>query len=158
MVQFIYIEFYLNIINICKDHNGSRMIQKKFQDSDEKEKNHMIQILKPHIYEISKDVFGNYVIQKILENKERCSLIIEQLNENINELSFHVYGCRVIQKAIEVLPIEEIIKIFDHVKHNLLKFIEDQNGNHVLQKLIERISDKQKLHIINLLKDKVFQN
>ena len=50
------------------------------------------------------DVFGNYVIQKLLEfgtTSQRATLI-HQLIGHMVELSMHMYGCRVVQKAIEL--------------------------------------------------------
>ncbi len=49
-------------------------------------------------------MFGNYVIQKILEygTKEQKKHISTILLGRVKELSLDMYGCRVIQKAIEV--------------------------------------------------------
>jgi len=52
-----------------------------------------------------KDVFGNYVIQKILEKgapKHKRELF-EKIKGNVANLSLHTYGCRVVQKALEEL-------------------------------------------------------
>jgi hypothetical protein len=156
MVLIPYIEFYVNLLEYCRDHSGSRMVQKRFEESNDEEKYVMIEILNPHIYQLAKDVFGNYVIQKILENQEGRSVIIHQLEGFIYELSLHMYGCRVIQKAIELADNKDNIKIYNEVQHGLIKFIDDQNGNHVLQRLIERLSHDYKRRIVCGLMDKVY--
>lgn len=54
---------------------------------------------------LAKDVFGNYVIQKIFDNNidnDKITRIMKSLEGHIQELTLHMYGCRVIQKAIEV--------------------------------------------------------
>ena len=48
-----------------------------------------------------------------------------------------MYGCRVIQKAVETLPNEFQLQIARELEGNVVKCIEDQNGNHVIQKCIE---------------------
>ena len=49
-----------------------------------------------------------------------------------------MYGCRVVQKVIDIVPDEKISEIADELSVNYSKCIEDQNGNHVIQKLIEK--------------------
>lgn len=95
-----------NLIEYCKDHSGSRMIQKRYETGTEDERNQIFDKIFPQILSLSKDVFGNYVIQKILDNntqdQEKNNKIMKSLEGSIQELTLHMYGCRVIQKAIEV--------------------------------------------------------
>jgi hypothetical protein len=157
MVSIFNLEFYVNLVEYCRDHSGSRMVQKRFEESSDEEKYVIIEIITPHIYQLSKDVFGNYVIQKLLDHQEGRYIIIHQLEGFIYELSLHMYGCRVIQKAIELADNRENIKIYNEIQHGLIKFIEDQNGNHVLQRLIERLPNDYKRKIIRALKEKVWK-
>jgi pumilio RNA-binding family len=95
-----------NLIEYCKDHSGSRLIQKRYESGTDDEKNQIFDKISTNILSLAKDVFGNYVIQKILDNntvdQEKNSKIMTALEGNIQELTLHMYGCRVIQKAIEV--------------------------------------------------------
>jgi len=62
------------------------------------------EVLEEH-QKLMKDVFGNYVIQKMFEYgnaSQRQSLFLE-LKGKVYNLSQDQYGCRVIQKALEVL-------------------------------------------------------
>jgi pumilio RNA-binding family len=93
------------------------------------------------------DVFGNYVVQKLLEfgtplmkNQLRETLEGEMLN-----LSLQMYGCRVVQKALETLDEDHLPKLLTEFHHNVLSCIHDQNGNHVIQKCIEVMSMKAKI-------------
>jgi len=96
-----------HLIEYCKDHSGSRLIQKKYECGTDEEKTQIFDKIFPHTLNLAKDVFGNYVIQKILDNntldQEKNSQIMESLEGHIHELTLHMYGCRVIQKAIEVI-------------------------------------------------------
>ncbi len=107
-ILFLNVDLLNNLIDYCKDHSGSRQIQKKYESGTEEEKNQIFDKISSNILSLAKDVFGNYVIQKILENhidKEKNSKIMTSLEGSIQELTLHMYGCRVIQKAIEVKSI-----------------------------------------------------
>jgi hypothetical protein len=95
-----------HLLEYCRDHSGSRLIQKKYESGSDEEKNQIFEKLFPHTLNLAKDVFGNYVIQKILDNNknepEKNNRIMSSLEGYIHELTLHMYGCRVIQKAIEV--------------------------------------------------------
>ena len=59
-----------------------------------------------------------------------------------------MYGCRVVQKLIDVIPENYIKEISQELSQDYLRCIEDQNANHVVQKLIEKLGqnvDKEKL-------------
>jgi hypothetical protein len=99
---------------------------------------------KLEILNLSKDVTGNYAIQKVLNNKkfEEINFIIESLKNNIYELTLNLYGCRCVQELISVLNIQNMDIITSELKPYYDRCIEDKNGNHVIQKLIEKVSQK----------------
>lgn len=55
-----------------------------------------------------RDVFGNFVVQMILEYGEQQSIdtLFSCIIHQVPDLSVDKYGCRVIQKAIETLKEE----------------------------------------------------
>lgn len=109
----------MRLIDNCRDQNGSRLIQQHFEKADPAEREQMFQQILPHAFSLMTDVFGNYVIQKILElgNDEQKAAIHETMEGRILELCQNTYGCRVVQRALEV-------KIFFRKEHNFL--IQDQ--------------------------------
>jgi uncharacterized membrane-anchored protein YjiN (DUF445 family) len=52
-----------------------------------------------------KDVFGNYVIQKMFDygNSNQRQQLFYELKGKVFNLASDQYGCRVVQKALEVL-------------------------------------------------------
>ncbi len=50
------------------------------------------------------DVFGNYVIQRILERRQEgeVSLLLKLMQGHVSDLAFNMYGCRVVQAILEV--------------------------------------------------------
>ena len=101
----------------------------------------MINKIKLQILSYSKDVAGNYAIQKMLNNQKpsEVNFIIESLKNKIYELTLNLYGCRVVQELISILNIDKISIITSELKPFYEKCIEDKNGNHVIQKLIEKL-------------------
>ncbi|MCQ2820300.1 MAG: hypothetical protein MJ252_23790 [archaeon] len=128
-------------VELSKDHSGSRLVQKKYEEGTEEIREQIFAKFKPEILTLSKDIFGNYAIQKVLEfkNQERNNFIMESLKGKIYDLSLHMYGCRVIQQLISVIDESYIPQITFELKDHFAKCIEDQNGNHVIQKLIDRL-------------------
>ena len=89
---------------LSKDHSGSRLVQRKYEEGNEEIRNKIFEKFKPE-----------------------------------NELSLHMYGCRVMQQLISVIDEKYLPQITLELKDHFEKCIEDQNGNHVIQKLIERL-------------------
>jgi pumilio RNA-binding family len=58
----------------------------------------------PHLNLLMQDLFGNYVLQKILDKgcQSQRAAIIDQVIGNVVALIKSKYGCRVIQKAFEL--------------------------------------------------------
>lgn len=57
-------------------------------------------------HKLMKDVFGNYVVQKMFEfgSLNQRKQLFKDLQGRMLNLSCDQYGCRVVQKALEVLP------------------------------------------------------
>jgi pumilio RNA-binding family len=145
------------VVEYSKDHSGSRLIQKKYQEVNNETRDKIFERLKPEILNLTKDVFGNYVIQKVLQTKDsdKNKYIMESLKGNIYELSTHMYGCRVIQTLLEEIEDEYIPIITSELKDHFNKCIEDQNGNHVVQKLIERLPKGENSSIYNVVLENI---
>ena len=90
------------------------------------------------------DVFGNYVLQKLLEygNPDQCESLAVLLSGQAVQLSMQMYGCRVVQKALEYVGTQRLIAIVSEFESPpvLLRCVHDSNGNHVIQKCIEIVS------------------
>ena len=103
----------------------------------------MVNKYKNDILNLSKDVTGNYAVQKVLNNKNipEVNFIIESLKNNIYELTLNLYGCRCVQELISILNAENMNIITNELKPFYEKCILDKNGNHVIQKLIEKANE-----------------
>lgn len=128
--------------SVCKDQEGSRFIQ-GFMDSWNTDQISLFfdQIVDSS-FELSTNLFGNYVVQKIIPllKEEQIFSLILQFFGHICELSLHVYGCRVVQKLIDNLT--DIKSIVAELESHIGELIESPNGNHVIQRCIDKDIDK----------------
>lgn len=95
-------------------------------------------------------------MQKYLEvgTDRQKEYIYELTKKEFLFICLHSYGCRVIQKVVEFAAERqnvqlEVMKIIDQ---NILQVIMNQNGNHIIQKLLEVFSleSTEKLSIVIL--------
>eukprot|EP00977_Amphora_coffeiformis_P001406 scaffold287_cov173-Amphora_coffeaeformis.AAC.20 len=135
-----------HIVEFCQDQNGSRFIQQRLEMGDLVEQAIVIREVLPAIRRLRNDVFGNYVVQKLLDfgTPEVRADIRDTLEGEMMQLSLQMYGCRVVQKALETITEEDLSRLLHEFHHNVLSCIYDQNGNHVIQKCIEVMSSRAK--------------
>lgn len=62
-----------------------------------------------------------------------------------------MYGCRVVQKALEVCDMDQKKVMALEIKDYFMKLVQDQNGNHVIQKIIEHMGKEEDIvkYLIN---------
>lgn len=81
-------------MEFCQDQNGSRFIQQRLEIGDLKEKQIVMNEALPDIRHLRNDVFGNYVVQKLLEfgTPEMRADIRDTLTGEMLALSLQMYG------------------------------------------------------------------
>ncbi len=93
------------VLRVCKDQNGSRVIQQQMDIAPKEEVESLFDDLTPaQKQELVVDTFGNYVVQKFLDlvGVEAQDKILCVLRGNMVAQSCDQYGCRVVQKALQV--------------------------------------------------------
>ncbi|XBW36040.1 hypothetical protein QEN19_001615 [Hanseniaspora menglaensis] len=144
-------------LEFCKDQVGSRFIQDVLPNTDEKILLSFYNEIDQHVFELMMDVFGNYVIQKLLEissNEIIIDKIMSHVKGNVLTLTKSQYGCRIIQKALSYVPLNHKLSIIKELnKNSVVDCINDQNGNHVIQKAIENIPIEKVKFIIDQLQN-----
>ncbi|KAM0679616.1 hypothetical protein GINT2_002247 [Glugoides intestinalis] len=129
-------------VSICKDQEGSRYIQGLIDSWNDDQITYFFEQIVTFAFELSTNLFGNYVIQKIIPRLKENHIftLLIQFFGHICELSLHVYGCRVVQKLIDHL--KDIKSIVAELESNIAELIASPNGNHVIQKCIDKDIDK----------------
>ena len=133
-----------HVVEFCQDQNGSRFIQQRLEMGNVAEQLLVMQEVLPAIRRLRNDVFGNYVVQKLLDfgTPTMKAEIRDTLEGEMLQLSLQMYGCRVVQKALEALDEDDLPRLLREFHHNVLSFIHDQNGNHVIQKCVEVLNHR----------------
>jgi hypothetical protein len=140
------------IYALCKDQHGCRYLQKKLEDRNP-DQVHMIWLeTNQHVIELMTDPFGNYLCQKLLEycNDEERTVLIENASHELVRIALNQHGTRALQKMIEFINTETQINIIIRALQNrVVELIQDLNGNHVIQKCLNRLTAQQSQFIFD---------
>ncbi|CAD8078678.1 unnamed protein product [Paramecium sonneborni] len=129
----------------------SRKLQKMLESGTLEQKELISQKLERISPQIEKDVFGNYVVQKIFEctNQKLQLRMFNKLKSHFYDLSKNNFGCRVMQKLIEYTYNREDLQliVLQQLQSNMRSLIYDLNGNYVIFKMLETY-DKLKMEFL----------
>jgi mRNA-binding protein PUF3 len=166
-------DIYNHVVEFSGDQAGSRFIQNEIAQANSEEKQRVFSEIIVDARQLMTDVFGNYVIQKFFEfgDQTQKRLLANTMKGHISELSTNTYGCRVVQKvrlnctysctqsnnqqALEHVLTEQQIELIRELQKEVLYCVKNANGNHVIQKAIERIPAKHIQFIMDSFKGNV---
>lgn len=97
------------------------------------------------------DPFGNYLCQKLLEysTDEQRNLICEAVAQDLVQISLNMHGTRAVQKMIDFLSNQrqtdtrydaQVHTIIMALSMHVVTLIKDLNGNHVVQKCLNKLA------------------
>jgi hypothetical protein len=131
------------IYSLCKDQHGCRYLQKQLENRIP-EQIHMIWLeTNQHVVELMTDPFGNYLCQKLLEycNDDERTVLIQNAASDMVRIALNQHGTRALQKMIEhVTTPVQINLIVEALRNQVVELIQDLNGNHVIQKCLNKLS------------------
>ncbi|KAI9209767.1 armadillo-type protein [Polychytrium aggregatum] len=149
----VNLEDYIgNIYSLCKDQYGCRFLQKKLEENSEQYLNIVFHEVIPHIVELMTDPFGNYLCQRLLEhcNEEHRNIFVKSVSPELISISLNMHGTRAVQKMIESCTNPHQIRlIVMALNMNVVTLVKDLNGNHVIQKCLNRLSPEHNQFIYN---------
>lgn len=98
-------DIYNHLVEFSGDQHGSRFIQQKLETANSDEKDQVFAEIEPNAIQLMKDVFGNYVIQKLFEfgSQVQKKILAEKMKGKVVDLSVQVYACRVVQKVCAIM-------------------------------------------------------
>ncbi|KAL6450919.1 MPT5 Suppressor protein MPT5 [Candida maltosa Xu316] len=140
------------ILKLAKDQYGCRFLQKKIDES--LIPNYQVRLanfdiifnqIYPYMYELIIDPFGNYLIQKLIIycNESNLNLLMEILQYNLFQISINQHGTRALQKIIDNLNNNyQLGLLIKGLKPYIIELIKDLNGNHVIQKILNKYQPK----------------
>lgn len=130
------------IFALCKDQHGCRYLQKKLEEGNPAYRDMIFTETFSHFAELMTDPFGNYLCQKMLEycTDDQRNLIVESVAPDLVGISLNMHGTRAVQKTIDFLSTpRQIHSIIMALGMNVVPLIKDLNGNHVIQKCLNRL-------------------
>ncbi|KAI1825724.1 ARM repeat-containing protein [Xylaria intraflava] len=130
------------IYDLCKDQHGCRYLQKQLENRVP-EQVHMIWMeTNQHVVELMTDPFGNYLCQKLLEycNDEERTVLIQNAAKDMVRIALNQHGTRALQKMIEFVTTPTHVRIIiEALRFRVVELIQDLNGNHVIQKCLNKL-------------------
>ncbi|KAG8761205.1 hypothetical protein FRC14_006254 [Serendipita sp. 396] len=148
------------IPSMCKDQHGCRFLQKKLEEGIPEHRDIIFRETFNHFATLMTDPFGNYLCQKLLEysTDEQRSLICESVAGDLVTISLNMHGTRAVQKMIDFLSTQrqtnpqyndQILSIIRALSLHVVTLIKDLNGNHVIQKCLNRLASEDNQFIYN---------
>ncbi|CAH2355808.1 suppressor protein Mpt5p [[Candida] railenensis] len=138
------------VLKLSKDQYGCRFLQKKIDENTIS--NYSVRLenfeiifkeIYPNFYELIIDPFGNYLIQKLISycDEGKLNMILEILQFNLFQISINQHGTRALQKIIDSLNNDyQLSLLIKGLKPYIIELIKDLNGNHVIQKILNKFS------------------
>ncbi|KAI5082193.1 hypothetical protein GOP47_0001936 [Adiantum capillus-veneris] len=143
-----------HIYSIAKDQHGCRFLQRKFEEGVFEDVQKIFVEIIEHVVELMTDPFGNYLIQKLLEvcdETQRMEILYKVTGkEQLVTISLNMHGTRAVQKLIETVSFPEQVRlVVASLKQGVVTLIKDLNGNHVVQRCLQRLSPEDSQFIFD---------
>lgn len=111
-----------------------------------------------YILDLSKDNFGNYVIQNVLHygNTEIRSKVIQALLPHILTVGCNKAGSNILEKCFSKCPPELKNQLADAViqqESTLAKLVSNRYGNYVVQKMLTCLQSEKRQKLIQNLEE-----
>ncbi|PCH33212.1 ARM repeat-containing protein [Wolfiporia cocos MD-104 SS10] len=148
------------IPTLCKDQHGCRYLQKKLEEGIPEHRDMIFRETFGHFADLMTDPFGNYLCQKLLEysTDEQRNVICESVAQDLVNISLNMHGTRAVQKMIDFLSTRrqtdlkynaQIHSIILALSLHVVVLIKDLNGNHVIQKCLNKLVPEDNQFIYN---------
>lgn len=135
------------VYQMCKDQHGCRFLQKKLEEKNPRTVAIVFDEVYDHMVELMTDPFGNYLCQKLIEHcdEKQQLLIVQKVSSSLVTISKNMHGTRAVQKMIECLSTPAQVQlVVNALKAHVVELIQDLNGNHVIQRCLNRLSTQDK--------------
>ncbi|VEU21136.1 DEKNAAC102107 [Brettanomyces naardenensis] len=143
-----------DVLSLSKDQYGCRFLQKKIDEDFQSNFPPIFQAVYQHSAELMMDPFGNYLIQKLMisATPEEFSLILLNVGSSLYSISINQHGTRACQKMIDCLSTPAHHRLLEtYLSPHIVGLIQDLNGNHVIQKCIQKFQDADLQFIVDLI-------
>ncbi|KAJ5787073.1 Armadillo-like helical [Penicillium paradoxum] len=133
------------LYSLCKDQHGCRYLQRKLEERNPEHVQLIFSETYMHVIELMTDPFGNYLCQKLLEysNDEQRTALIDNAAPQLVKIALNQHGTRALQKMIEFISTpQQTQTVINALQHHVVDLVQDLNGNHVIQKCLNRLTSE----------------
>lgn len=131
-----------SIYELCKDQHGCRYLQKQLEHANADQVRMIWLETCSHVVELMTDPFGNYLCQKLFEycNDDERTVLVQNAAKDMVRIALNQHGTRALQKMIEnIQNPDEVAHIIAALSGRVVELIQDLNGNHVIQKCLNKL-------------------
>lgn len=135
-------DFTNEIYHLCKDQHGCRFLQRQLELNDGVAATKIFNEIQLNVIELMIDPFGNYLIQKLLErvDESQRTILVKNASSQFVRIALDPHGTRALQKLVECISTEtEFQIIISSLSSYVVLLSRDLNGNHVIQKCLQKL-------------------
>jgi len=149
------------LADAAKEQDGSRFLQWKLGSADcsDADREKIFERVLPATAALTKDTFGNFVVQKLLEKgtEDQRNALASEVKGKLMDIANHKYGCRVAQKLVQTLSNDVKVEMVGELGLDVIECIENMHGNHVIQKVIEYMLPEDIDFVIDAVADRAIE-
>ncbi|KAF0896701.1 hypothetical protein E2562_027046 [Oryza meyeriana var. granulata] len=144
------------IYMLAKDQNGCCFLQKVFTEGTKEDVEKVFAEIIDHIGELMMDPFGNYMVQKLLEectDDQRMRIICEITRKpgELITVASNMHGTRAVQKVIDTINTpEQVSKVVSALSPGAMRLMTDTNGSHVAQRCLKKLLPEYKAFLLDV--------
>eukprot|EP01064_Diplonema_japonicum_P017661 TRINITY_DN25911_c0_g1_i1.p1 TRINITY_DN25911_c0_g1~~TRINITY_DN25911_c0_g1_i1.p1 ORF type:complete len:498 (+),score=64.40 TRINITY_DN25911_c0_g1_i1:34-1527(+) len=140
-VNITYMTIEGRAIDTCRSPEGCKILQSSIPCWSSLHVEGFFWEIASHVTVLMRDTHGSHVIQRLVESSSPVvrSGLVECVRPELAELSLQPFSCRMIQKILEALPEDECVRLSRELDGHVLRCVQDQHGNHVVQRFIDLI-------------------
>lgn len=151
-----------DLIKIALDSHGTRALQRLIEVvSTQDETDLIITSCKNHIVQLSRDLNGNHVVQKMLtqfnKTPSNVQFIFDSATENCLQIATHRHGCCVLQRCLDYGSHEQFQQLSSVVAQNCLVLAVDPFGNYVVQYVLSKGEESAIVAIVKFVLQRLVQ-
>lgn len=133
-----------------------RVMQDVFRYFRDEEKMRITDCVLRSVLDLSRDSYGNYVVQKMIHYGDRVirEKTIDALLPHVDELCCNKAGSNILEKCLSKATEQQKIKIMQPIVEQpaeLKRVVQDKYGNYVIQRLLVALPYSQRQTLINAL-------